>query len=185
MLNAILIHGLGNTPESFWFPWLKNSLEQRGWRVQAPTMPETNRARLGLWLPFLLENCQLDSETVLIGHSAGCPLILSALERSAAPIKKSVFVAGFASPLGEGRAHPMLPERYDWDKIRAACRSFVMINSDDDPWGCNDQAGLFIFQQLGGTLIVRHGAGHMGSEKFNQPYREFPFLLSVILADDI
>ena len=33
---------------------------------------------------------------------------------------------------------------------------------------------------LGGTLIIRHGEGHMGSSKFNQPYKEFPLLTKLI-----
>ena len=56
----------------------------------------------------------------------------------------------------------------------------ILINSDNDPWGCDDKAGKFIFDNLGGTLIIRHGEGHMGSNTFNQPYREFPLLLELI-----
>lgn len=42
------------------------------------------------------------------------------------------------------------------------------------------QTGLKIFKQTGGDLIIRHGEGHMGSEKFNQPYKEFPLLVNLV-----
>jgi hypothetical protein len=38
-----------------------------------------------------------------------------------------------------------------------------------------------MFDHLGGTLIVRHGEGHMGSDSFNQPYKEFPLLEKLIV----
>ncbi|MEK7577324.1 MAG: hypothetical protein AAB492_01730 [Patescibacteria group bacterium] len=29
-------------------------------------------------------------------------------------------------------------------------------------------------------MIIRHGEGHMGSDSFKQPYKEFPFLVKLI-----
>ena len=37
-----------------------------------------------------------------------------------------------------------------------------------------------MFDNLGGELIIRHGEGHMGSDSFNQPYKEFPLLANII-----
>lgn len=56
----------------------------------------------------------------------------------------------------------------------------VFINSNNDPWGCNHEEGLFMWRHLGGTLILRDGEGHMGSDSFNQPYKEFPFLEKIL-----
>jgi uncharacterized protein len=55
-----------------------------------------------------------------------------------------------------------------------------IINSIDDPWGCNDQQGIFMFEKLDGDLIIRSDQGHMGSNKFNQPYKIFPLLKCLI-----
>jgi hypothetical protein len=38
-----------------------------------------------------------------------------------------------------------------------------------------------MFDKLGGTQIIRND-GHFGSERFNQPYKEFP-LLAKLVAD--
>ncbi len=116
----------------------------------------------------------------MIGHSAGVPLILSILEHINTVIRQAILVAGFFEDLHVGDHEPILQKQYDWDKIKKHAKEFVFINSDNDPWGCDDKAGRRMFDKLGGTLIVPHGEGHFGSEKFNQPYKTFPLLLKFI-----
>lgn len=55
-------------------------------------------------------------------------------------------------------------------------KDLIFINSDNDPWGCNDKEGLYMWKHLGGTLILREGEGHMGSDSFHQPYIRFELL---------
>ena len=66
-------------------------------------------------------------------------------------------------------------------KIKSNVKDIIFINSDNDPWGCDDKEGYYMFENIGGTLIVRHGEGHMGSNDFNQPYKEFPLLEKLIV----
>lgn len=54
------------------------------------------------------------------------------------------------------------------------------VKSDNDPWSCDDKQGKRMFDKLGGTLIVRHDEGHMGSDSFNQPYKEFPLIIKLV-----
>ncbi len=56
----------------------------------------------------------------------------------------------------------------------------MFIHSDNDPWGCSEKQGKEMFDKLGGTLIIKHGEGHMGSDSFNQPYKKFPLLVKLI-----
>jgi hypothetical protein len=37
-----------------------------------------------------------------------------------------------------------------------------------------------MFDKLGGTLIIKSGEGHMGSDSFNQPYKEFPLIITLV-----
>lgn len=37
-----------------------------------------------------------------------------------------------------------------------------------------------MLDHLGGMQIIKHGEGHMGSDKFKQPYKEFPLLIKLI-----
>lgn len=127
-------------------------------------------------MPFVLKNGKFVSETILIGHSAGTPLILSILENINVKINKAILVAGYARSNPKNEPQPILQEKYNWNKIKNNVRDIIFINSDNDPWGCDDKQGRYMFDNLGGTLIIRHGEGHMGSDYFNQPYKEFPLL---------
>lgn len=186
MKNAILLHGSSCAPNSYWLPSIKKFLEKQGYSVWTPQLPNAAAPDLKTQLPFVIKNATFNNETIIIGHSSGCPLILGVLENINVRINKAVLVAGYARKLGkmeksslkkeEKDAEPILQEKYNWDKIRKNVKDIFFINSDNDPWGCNDKEGYYMFKNLGGTLIIRHGEGHMGSDKFNQPYKEFPLL---------
>ncbi|MBI4170176.1 MAG: alpha/beta hydrolase [Candidatus Aenigmarchaeota archaeon] len=177
MKNAIIFHGTSCSPNSYWLPNIKTYLETRGYEVWVPQLPGSDTPDLKIQLPYVLENGQFSEHTVLIGHSAGCPLSLSVLENIDVQIHKAVLVAGYARPKSDDPGPELiLQEKYDWGKIRQNVREIIFINSDNDPWGCNDREGYYMFENLGGTLIIRHGEGHMGSDTFNQPYKEFPLL---------
>ena len=183
MKNASIFHGTGGAPSHFWFPYLKNKLQNDGYKVWLPQLPNTDSPDIKEWLPFALNQSSYDKNTVLIGHSAGCPLILSILENIDVTIHQAILVAGFTKSL-DSNPEPILQENYDWEKVKAHCNKFYFINSDNDPWGCDDVAGRSMFDHLGGELLIRHGEGHMGSDKFNQPYKSFPLLYHLIKAEE-
>ncbi|MDR3449382.1 MAG: alpha/beta hydrolase [Alphaproteobacteria bacterium] len=181
MKNAILLHGTFGNPENFWFGWLKRELETQGYRVTAPQLPEADTPNLSVWTPFALQNLQFDSETLLIGHSAGCPLALSILDKLSSPIHRTILVAGFIRLDGMKDDDAMLLQSPDWEKIKSNGNDFFFFNSDNDPWGCTHKQGEALREKLGGTLIVRTGEGHFGSQTFKQPYDTFAFLKEVCL----
>lgn len=180
-MKAIIFHGTDCSPDDYWYPWLKSKLEVAGYRVEVPSYPHINHEPIDKSLTLVLQNHQFDSETVLIGHSAGSPLILSILQAVDTPVAQAVLVAGYSMRLPDEEKDPVLQDSYDWAKIKANARDFVFINSVDDPWGCNAEQGRRLFDNLGGTQVIRDD-GHFGSTKYQQPYREFPLLRALILA---
>ena len=178
-----MFHGTGGTDKSFWFPYMKKELEAEGYSVSIPLLPDTDAPDLKNWLPVALKE-EYTSETVLIGHSAGCPLQLSVLENINVRIKQAILVSGYARKKGAAsnlEEEPILQKRYNWEKIKSSVEDIILINSDNDPWGCTDAEGRYILDSIGkGKLIVMKGEGHMGSDKFKQPYKEFPFLLKLV-----
>lgn len=178
MKNAILLHGTGGNPENFWFPWLKKNLEEKGYEVWVPQLPEADTPKLDVWVPYVVKHGKFSEETIIIGHSAGSPTILAVLEQLNRKIKQAILVAAYFEPVNVVTG--ILKESYDWEKIKAHAEDIVIINSDNDPWKCDDKEGVRLFEHVGGTLILRHGEGHMGSDMFNQPYKEFPLLLKLI-----
>ncbi len=181
MRNVVILHGTSETKDSFWFPWLTYQLEAKGYTVSLPTLPDPYYPDIKKWLPVALKEIYTP-ETILIGHSAGAPLQLSVLENIDVKIKQAILVAGYARPKSDNpQPEPILQDSYNWEKIKSHVQDLILINSDNDPWGCNDVEGRFILDSLGmGKLIIIKGEGHMGSDRFNQPYKEFPFLLKLI-----
>ena len=184
--KAIIFHGTGSSPQDFWLPWLAAELEKNGIKVWAPDLPQKDVPDLSVWMPWVLERAKFDSETIIIGHSAGAPLILSLLQKISVPVEKAILVAGFITPIPNMPSdHPMLLQSPDWEKMRRQCRDFVFIHSDNDPWSCNAVQGEAMRRKLDGTLITMTGHGHFGSNIFKEPYPAFPMLRDVCLSDTI
>lgn len=177
MKNAIIFHGTGCTPDSYWFPSIKQFLEAHGYGVWVPQLPDADHPEIDKWLPVALQG-KFNEETIIIGHSAGSPLVLSVLENIQVKVHKAILVAGFARRLRIDKDKPqaILQADYDWDKIRANVQDLILLNSDNDPWTIDDEEGLYLWRKLGGTLILRQDEGHMGSDSFKQPYTRFPLL---------
>jgi len=143
-------------------------------------LPDADIPDIKKWLPTALTGTY-NSETVIVGHSAGGPLALSILEHLKNSIRMAILVAGFGKQLEKDKKpQAILQASYDWEKIKRNVKKIIFINSDNDPWGCNDKEGRYMFDHLGGTQIILHGEGHMGSDTFKQPYKEFPLLVKLI-----
>lgn len=181
MKNALIIHGTGTRNDEFWFPWMKKELEAKGYTVWLPQMPNADHPNLEEWLPFIMDQASLTEDTILIGHSAGAQLILSILERISKPIRQAILVSGYARAL-RASADDESDGAVNWKKVRGKYRSIIFINSDNDPWGCDDAQGKIMQENLGGELIVAEGEGHMGSTTYKQPYKEFPLLVKLLDA---
>ncbi len=179
MKNAIILHGTGTKHNEFWFPYVKEKLEEKEYKVWLPQLPHDEVPNLKEWLPFVLENGKFDSETVLIGHSAGSQLILSILDNLNIQIKKAILVSGYAESLRKDDVSEEKPA-LNWEKMKQNVGEIIFINSDNDPWGCDDKQGRIMMDHLGGTLIIKHGEGHMGTTTYNQPYKEFPLVVTLV-----
>jgi predicted alpha/beta hydrolase family esterase len=181
MKNAILLHGLFGNPDNFWFPWLRERLVGRGFSVTAPQLPNPDEPNLEIWTEFALSNLTFDEKTLIVGHSAGCPLTLSILNKLERPVRRAILVAGFIRLKEMEDDNVMLLKSPDWEKIKNNGREFFFFNSDNDPWGCDHHQGEALREKLGGTSIVQTGEGHFGSKVFEQVYDAFPLLREVCL----
>lgn len=179
MKNAIILHGTGDKNTDFWFPYIKEKLEEKGFEVWLPQLPNAEKPNIKDWLPFVLENGKFTEKTILIGHSAGSQLILSILEKITIKIKQAILVSGYAESLKK-TSDSNERENLNCEKMKQNVNDIIFINSDNDPWECDDTQGRIMLNKLGGTQIIRHGEGHMGSTTYKQPYKEFLFLAKLI-----
>ncbi len=177
-MKYTLLHGSGNGPD-MWLPWLKKELENRGNEVWMPHMPVSEKPDIQKQLPFLLESSEITPGSILIGHSAACPVILGLLQTIDFKIRKAVLVAGYYHKTDDDISKSW-PSIYEFKKIKSHCKDFLFIVSDNDPWGCNDAHSRPYFDKLGGTMVIVKDGGHFGSNTFNNPMYEFPLLLNLL-----
>lgn len=112
MKNAIILHAMEDTPENHWYPWLKEELEKKGYKVWVLQLPDTNNPKLSKSVPYILDCGKFSDETLIIGHSAGGACVLAVLEELNTKIAQATVVSGFSFYLGgDGIVKPS----YDWE----------------------------------------------------------------------
>ena len=187
MKNALILHGAANDHTGNWFPWLKKELENKGYKVWSPDLPNSDVPNLRGWLNVIFSNkdWSFDRESVIIGHSAGATFILRILEKLPDKIKirKAILVAG---PANIGTIPDYFPYKkemvttpFNWNKIRNSCEKFYFIHSDNDKYQCGEESGNIFLKNLGGELIIKNGQGHFNLE-VSPNYNKFPILLEII-----
>lgn len=180
MPTAIIIHGAYGTPREHWIPWMRAQLEQSGYAVHVPQFPTPEDQSLENWLAVFAEYEQyLDNDSIMIAHSIGVAFTLNVLERLNKPIKAAYLVAGFVGPLGlelDTINKTIADKEFDWEKIKANCKHFAVISSDDDPY-VPLKKGQELAHRLGVDVTLIQNAGHFNARA---GYTQFPELLELI-----
>ena len=130
MKTALIFHGTEGHPEENWFPWLKQELEKRGYKVFVPQFPSPPKipAMIDEWFA-VLDNYKtfIDKDTILIGHSLGGIFTLRALERLQDPIKAAFLVGtpiGIRPILNYDRDNSFSGFSFDWKSIITKSKHF-------------------------------------------------------------
>lgn len=188
MERVYLIHGWDGYPENNWFPWLKKRLEENGFEVIAPEMPNAEKPAKSEWLETLQSLIKNpDGNTYLVGHSMGCQAIQRYLEslNEGEVIGGAVLVAGLIDdPMWEGRTDEEADVVHDWfdvpkdyEKMKNHCKKFVSIFSTNDPfilstnWKESEE-------KLGAKLMILENKSHFDDEA---GIKELPEALEAIL----
>lgn len=159
-MNAIIFHGTGPhaSYDKFWYQPVADNLRASGIDAVVPELAKLDHEPLDDTLQEFEElGLPIGDDTILIGHSAGVSVILALLERINTPVKACYLVAGYCSP--NGMAHSALKESYSWDRITANAGECFIFNSFNDPFKCDQDKGIELFNHLGGTLLLRND-GH-------------------------
>ncbi len=178
--RVFLIHGWEGYPEEGWRPWLKKELEERGFEVFVPAMPDTKNPHLDKWLPHLADLVSEPSENdYFIGHSLGCITILRLLEGLAKNEKVGgvILVAGFTDDLGYKELSSFFQKPVDFSKIKSHCEKFIVVHSDNDPY-VSVSYGKEFKDRLGARLIVEHNMKHFSGD---DGISELPVVLNTLL----
>ncbi|MEK7517364.1 MAG: alpha/beta fold hydrolase [Patescibacteria group bacterium] len=182
--RVFIIHGWEGSPESSWRPWLKRKLEEKGFQVVVPQMPDTMNPTMDKWVLYLAKTVGTpDKNCYFVGHSLGCITILRYLEtlKEGQKVGGAVFVAGFSHDLDfedyKGELSSFFQTPINWEKIKKHCNKFISIHSDDDPYVPIRHNTLFK-EKLGAESIIMHNMKHFsGDDGIN----ELPIALESLL----
>ena len=134
MKQALILHGTDASPSHNWFTWLKEQLEQDGYKGWLPQLPDSATPNTKTYNEFLLSNSDFvfDDETIIIGHSSGAVEILSLLQHlpDDTRIKAAYLVSAFQDDLGWESLAGLFEEPFDFEKIDPADR---LARPDDLP----------------------------------------------------
>ncbi len=169
MKKVVIVHGWKGFPENCWYPKTKKELEEKGYKVSVPQMPDVNHPKLSLWLKKLKEIAgDPDEDLFLVGHSLGCITILRYLENLSENQKVGgvIFVAGFAEDLGKGYEiiKSFFEKPIGFDKLKNKSKYYTGFYSDNDD-RVPEKFGNVFKQKLGTKIIILHNMDHFSNKK--------------------
>lgn len=172
MKNALLLHGTDGTPQGIWFPWLKNELEKKGFRIWAPQLPHAEKPNIERYNKYIFANkdWKFNEESLLIGHSSGAVEILGLLQQlsSEVVVDKCILIGSFKNDLGWDSLKELFQKPFNFEKIKKHAREFTFFHSDNDPY-CPLEGAEYLAKQVNGKLIIKKGQGHFSGEKVTIP----------------
>ena len=173
-MGVVIIHGTKASPESNWFQWLKQQIGD----AVVPRFPTPQGENLENWLK-VLDEYDIDENTVLVGHSIGPAFILQKLQRMNKPVKGIVLVSGFVGEIGipdYDELNKTFFENLDWEKAKANAGKITVIYGANDPYVPLNMLES-VAKNLGVEPIVIQDGKHLNSEA---GYTEFPEVLKIL-----
>src|SRR3989344_6106348 len=186
MKNVIIVHGCPSNAEKamspetrtydkHWMPWLKKELLSRIIPVEAPLMPKP-------WEPIYedfkeeFEKLDINSDSILIGHSCGGAFLVRWLGDSKTKISKLILVAPWRIPDSKDEARKKFYLFPIDKKIRSRVKEIIMFLADDEVPDGIESVHIY-HKNLGGRLIELKGMGHftlndMGTDEFPELLEE-------------
>lgn len=163
---------------------MKEELEKEGCEVKVPEFPTPEGQELENWLEVIDEmHMEIDSETVLIGHSVGATFCLDLLDIRDVEVAGTFLVSCFTGKLGLGEDFDPLNESFaerdfDWERIRENAGQVEMFHGKNDPYVPLDNA-LNISEKLKAPIHVYPEGKHLNQDS---GFNEFPLLLERVSA---
>lgn len=187
-MKFIIFHGSFGTPESNWFPKLKEKLEAIGQEVLVPQFPiddwntlttaganhaKVHHQTLENWIKAfskVKKNLKKSDKLCFVGHSLGPLFTLHLVDRFNLKLDSAIFVAPFLDlprTKGAWQIHRVNQSFYktnfDFPKLKKLIPTSYVVYGDNDPY-VPTTAALEFASKLGSSPIVVNRAGHLNSE---------------------
>jgi predicted alpha/beta hydrolase family esterase len=186
MTRVFMIHGFEGEPNGGWRPWLMGKLAHEDVYACALPMPTPEHPKKDAWVNEIARVVGVPNEqTFLVGHSLGGPAILRYLETLSSGTKIGGVML-VSSPIQNStsesaeKMETFFDAPFDFDHIKTAADSFVVIHGDNDPVVPYTQA-VELASLLGSNLIAIKNGGHLnGSSGWYELPAAFDALMNLI-----
>lgn len=182
MTKYLIIHAVGENPNSNWYMWLKGYLIGQKNIVWLPQLPKNDKLDTKIYNKFLTSNKKftIDEDTVIIGHSTGSTIALSLLQNfpKNKKIKAAVLVSIQKDYLDWNAFDGLYNFSYDFEGIKNHCDNIKYIHSDNDPFNPIENLGKLI-DQSNGQLILLKNQGNF-SVSYNEKFKKFSDIKEII-----
>lgn len=190
MKKVFIVHGWDGNPDEPVLKWLRLKLEEGGYSVSAPAMPNPETPKIESWVNKLGEAVGVITEDIiLIGHSVGCQAVMRYLETLPENSKISglLLLAPWMKldeetikeegPEVVEIARPWMETPIDFEKIKNTADKITAIFSDNDPFVPLDQEEFFR-NKFSAKTIIEHSKGHFSP---SDDVFELPSALAAVL----
>mmetsp|Transcript_2869 Transcript_2869/g.4405 ORF Transcript_2869/g.4405 Transcript_2869/m.4405 type:complete len:235 (-) Transcript_2869:232-936(-) len=159
--RVVIVPGNGCYPvdDSNWYSSVAKALEGKGFECFLENMPDPNKARESIWIPFIQDKLKADSNTILVGHSSGAEAGMRYAEER--KLKGLVLVSACYTDLGveNERQAGYYSRPWEWKKIRENCEWILQLASDNDPF-IPEKEMLHVAENLDSEYHCLKGRGH-------------------------
>lgn len=187
---AVLLHGTSGNTTQHWFPWIKNELEQSGYEVFAPNLPNNDTPNKDTYEAFLRSSGWDFTDNILIGHSSGATTILNLLSSEWFPhVKAAVLIGTFLNEkltksvewYVAGQFDNLFLPEYDPQILKAKADKYYFVHGDNDPY-CDINDAKKLSDEVGGVFITIPQGHHLGG---SSGFIELPELSNALHNDGL
>lgn len=176
MKRIFIIHGWGGNPSEPLFVWLDKTLQEKGYEVVRPAMPNPDTPTIPEWISKMKELVgAADENTYFIGHSIGCQAIMRYIATlpDTTKIGGALFIAGWfnlahleeydgvgAEEIGKS----WIETPIDFEKIKKICPHITVFISTNEPYEFIEENKKTFEEKLGAEVILMDNKGHFTAE---------------------
>jgi len=180
MKNYVIIPGSSSTPYDNWYQGVKTELENKGFNVCVPYLPQGDFQNYKNWAKIVMAYVRagvINKNTTIIAHDVSCVFITRFLVETKTQVAGIIAVSPFNTMLGmeEDELNKTFITKNDkLKKIERFVKFYHAFNSDNDPVVTNDVFNKFCELTNAKPHEVA-GAGH-----FTTGLKTFKDLLELI-----
>lgn len=190
--RAVLLHGTDGNPDDLWFPWLRKQLENSGYQVFSPLLPDNHTPNRATYDDFLKSSGWDFNDDVVIGHSSGATTALNLLSADWFPkVRSTVLVGAFLNEhllqvnapewYDQSQFTNLFSSDYDVDLLKEKGGKFYFVHGSDDPY-CDIGDARKLCGKVGGVFIEIPDGGHLSG---GWGVKEIPQLTDRLKADNL